>query len=211
MNLSPSEKSQLQQWTKDEASYQKILALLSQKDDADTISVSGRLFEDDGSHTYIINSHLDKIFKNSPLLVQRLDYDGRFLYANTALAQGFGVSTEEIIGKTTEELGVQQPLLDQFASARYTAFATGEEQIIKFSFGTQHYQARIIPEFDPSGVVQTILIIAHNTTHTIQLNHLMREQNDRIRKLEHIAHIGSWELNLTTNELMWSEEFYHIC
>ncbi|MGB7337267.1 MAG: ATP-binding protein, partial [Phototrophicaceae bacterium] len=42
-------------------------------------------------------------------------------------------------------------------------------------------------------------------------NHLMREQNDRIRKLEHIAHIGSWELNLTTNELMWSEEFYHIC
>lgn len=33
---------------------------------------------------------------------------------------------------------------------------------------------------------------------------------DSLIESQHMAHIGNWELNLTTNALSWSEEIYHI-
>jgi PAS domain S-box-containing protein len=38
----------------------------------------------------------------------------------------------------------------------------------------------------------------------------LRESEARLNKTESIAHIGSWELNINTGKLIWSDEVYHI-
>ncbi len=38
----------------------------------------------------------------------------------------------------------------------------------------------------------------------------VRESEDLLRKSQEIAHIGSWQLELTTNRLIWSDEVYRI-
>jgi PAS domain S-box-containing protein len=37
-----------------------------------------------------------------------------------------------------------------------------------------------------------------------------RENEERLKRAQEIAHLGSWELNLVNNRLMWSDEVYRI-
>ncbi len=38
----------------------------------------------------------------------------------------------------------------------------------------------------------------------------LRKSEDRLKRSQEIAHLGSWELDLVQNRLMWSDEVYHI-
>jgi PAS domain S-box-containing protein len=38
----------------------------------------------------------------------------------------------------------------------------------------------------------------------------LRESEQRLNRAQEIAHLGSWELDLVTNRLTWSDEVYHI-
>jgi PAS domain S-box-containing protein len=38
----------------------------------------------------------------------------------------------------------------------------------------------------------------------------LREREDRLKEAQQIAHLGSWELTLPTNTLLWSDEIYRI-
>jgi PAS domain S-box-containing protein len=38
----------------------------------------------------------------------------------------------------------------------------------------------------------------------------LRESQERLKRTQEIAHLGSWELDLVKNELTWSDEVYHI-
>lgn len=55
--------------------------------------------------------------------------------------------------------------------------------------------------------------VATNTIDITEQKEKERElikQKDLLRAAERIAHVGSWERNLRTNELMWSDELYRI-
>lgn len=43
-----------------------------------------------------------------------------------------------------------------------------------------------------------------------QADEELRESRDRLRRSQEIAHVGSWELDLMTNRLIWSDEVYRI-
>jgi PAS domain S-box-containing protein len=38
----------------------------------------------------------------------------------------------------------------------------------------------------------------------------VRDRERRLNEAQSIAHVGSWELNIPTNELIWSDEIYHL-
>jgi PAS domain S-box-containing protein len=40
--------------------------------------------------------------------------------------------------------------------------------------------------------------------------HTLRESEERLKRSQEIAHLGSWELDLVRNELTWSDEVYRI-
>ena len=55
--------------------------------------------------------------------------------------------------------------------------------------------------------------------HSITLNDIseneqavvaLRESEARLKKAQEIAHLGSWELDISTNRLIWSDEVYRI-
>jgi PAS domain S-box-containing protein len=41
-------------------------------------------------------------------------------------------------------------------------------------------------------------------------NRALQKSEDLLKKSQAIAHVGSWELDLTTNRLTWSDEVYHM-
>ncbi|MFW6196661.1 MAG: PAS domain S-box protein, partial [Thermoplasmatota archaeon] len=58
---------------------------------------------------------------------------------------------------------------------------------------------------------ETKVIISHtNITERKLAENKLRENRSRLKRSQEIANVGSWELDLDTNELKWSEQTYEI-
>jgi len=53
-------------------------------------------------------------------------------------------------------------------------------------------------------------IIITNISKRMQVQEALRERNEDLEESQRIAHVGSWHLNISTNEVIWSEELYRM-
>ena len=177
--------------------------------------------------------------ENSPDIIARFDRQNRHTYVNPAAAKVYGLSQEEMIGKTYSELR-RDPEQVRFLETYYEiVFATGKTETIDFQYtspqGKEYYfNTKIVPEF-VYGKVTSILTISHDITdikkaetklkemlgnldklvkeRTAELEeayNTLLENERRLYEAQKIAHLGNWDWNLITDELYWSDEVYRI-
>jgi PAS domain S-box-containing protein len=106
--------------------------------------------------------------ENIPDVIARLDRDLRYLYANRAVAQVFGLEADEVIGRQQGELGLPAAIEAPLAHAASQAFATAAEQRFAFQADTsgqrRHFAVRVIPEATSGGRVDAVLAIIYDVT-----------------------------------------------
>jgi PAS domain S-box-containing protein len=177
--------------------------------------------------------------ENSPDIIARFDRQNRHTYVNPAAAKVYGLSQEEIIGKTYSELR-RDPEQVRFLETYYEiVFATGKTETIDFQYtspqGKEYYfNTKIVPEF-ANGKVNSILTISHDITSIKEAETKLKETLDNLDKLvkertanlekaynllresekglaeaQEMAHLGNWDWNIVTNGLYWSDEIYRI-
>lgn len=66
------------------------------------------------------------------------------------------------------------------------------------------------PITDEKGVTNGEVIVFRNITEQKQYEEVLKKKEEMLSKSQEIAHIGSWELDLITNKLAWSDEVYRI-
>ncbi len=76
---------------------------------------------------------------------------------------------------------------------------------MKMSGGTRYYKSTI----KKSGSDEVICFVRDETTHKITTEKL-EFMKGQLSDSQHISKIGSWELDLTTNQEIWSNELYSI-
>lgn len=110
---------------------------------------------------------LRTILDNSTDLITRLDRDGFHLYANVAYARAVGMSVDKIIGKSNDEVGISQEMTN-FDAIRQQVFETGNPFHFQFAYqinGEERFlDSRLIPEFDTSGRVVSMLSTVRDIT-----------------------------------------------
>jgi PAS domain S-box-containing protein len=130
------------------------------------------------------------IVENSPDIVARLDREARHLYINRAAEEPFGLGTSDFLGKTMAELGIAAPVAEAYRQATAGVFESGLEQSFNFSLevgkAVRHYTARAIPELDPKGEIESVLIVTYDVTQRTQAQRerdalLVREQTARVQ------------------------------
>ena len=52
--------------------------------------------------------------------------------------------------------------------------------------------------------------IIHDITHRMQAENALRKSEADLKETQEIAHLGRWELNLTTNRIQWSDSIFNI-
>ena len=177
--------------------------------------------------------------ENSPDVITRFDRQNRHTYANPAASEAYGLSQEEIIGKTHGELRRNPELVKFLETYQEIVFTTGKPETMEFHYKLPqrkeyYFNTKIVPEFT-NNKVTSILAISRDITDIKEAEAKLKETLDNLENLvkarttelekaynslkdserslaeaQKMAHIGDWEWNIVTGEMRWSDETYRI-
>lgn len=111
---------------------------------------------------------LQTLLNNTPDVIIRCDRQFRFVYVNPAVERSTGMPASFFLGRTSQEHGTPPDLCRLWDETMQQVFATAQEQVIEFAVPSAHgcrsFQSRVVPEFNPQGEVEHVLIVSRDIT-----------------------------------------------
>lgn len=150
------------------------------------------------------------LVENAQDMIERVDPQFRHLYVNVALAKEAGVSVEAFLGKTGREMGMPEDLCALWEHHLVAVFTTHHPRQFTFPFpsaeGERVYQAHLVPEFDEAGTVLSVLAISRDITALKETEKALLEREQRYHLALSGANMGTWDWDISTNRILWSED-----
>jgi len=149
--------------------------------------------------------------------VVRIDQNFRHIYANSFLYLVTGLSPEQYLGKTNEEIGMPEDLCSLCREKHQKVFVTGQPEYFEFRFptvnkGERIFQAAVCPEFNENKEVETIISFMRDIT---ELKGIESEKDAlitdlknalaKIKKLEGLLPICSYCKKVRDDKGYWSK------
>jgi PAS domain S-box-containing protein len=141
------------------------------------------------------------------------DSQGRYRLINAAGAQIAGRPVEMILGHTDHDLFDQDAATAIEASDRTiltTGAASTHEDRTSIQGATRVYLTTKTPYRDAAGQIIGIIGISRDITDRKQAEDALARRAAQLAEAQRLAHLGSWEWELATNQLTWSDEHYRI-
>ena len=160
-----------------------------------------KLRQSEEANRAILNATLDSILL--------LTTDGTVLKANDTSARRMGVKAAELPGKNIFALlppDVARRRREKVDEVVRTGRATSFED----ERAGMYFLNSIYPVIDPDGRITRVTVYGRDVTEMKLATRTLQESADRFNQAQKIARVGSWELNLQTNRLQWSDEIYRI-
>src|SRR6185369_6539574 len=108
------------------------------------------------------------LVENTPDVISRWNKDLKLIYANSAAEIKTGVVRDALYGKTSSEMGQPDELAFPWMEKLKMVFETGQPttayQVFPTPDGAHHFFARMVPERNERGEVETVLAIARDIT-----------------------------------------------
>ncbi len=125
------------------------------------------------------------LVENAPDIIARFDKNVRFVYVNKAVENELGVSIQEVIGKTHEEIELLKDKAYIWDNALKRVFRNGTEERLYLDLmtpkGRKYYYFRIVPEFAIDGSVENALNIARDITEQKKTQKELHDIKERLR------------------------------
>lgn len=160
------------------------------------------------------NSRLQAILENVPAWISLRGLDGRYLDANQQLADLYGTTKEELIGRYPADLRQSQATLDVVDDDR-VVWETGKpverELNVTYPDGTAaSYHAVRYPVFDQAGEIIAIGSFAVDISDHKRADELRDMALAAFEEAQEIAQVGSWRWDAATDTAEWSRELKRI-
>ena len=150
---------------------------------------------------------------SDPVLVADRD-TGILVECNEAAERYFGRSRQQLIGLPQRELHPQQTIRIEGVTEDFKRQATdpGLERDVRFlAAGGEVRLADVSASAFEIGESRLILGVFRDVTEQRQAEEALRNSDRFLRSSQQIARLGSWHLDLATNQVVWTEELYKMC
>jgi len=142
------------------------------------------------------------------------DPDGIIAYVNPAFEKTTGYTRHEAIGRKSSLVKSGQHDQD-FYRRLWGAIRQGEPYRAVFinrrKSGELYYEEKTItPLKDTQGRITHYVSTGKDITERKKAEEVLRMSEASLANAQRIAHLGSWDWNIVTNELRWSDEIYRI-
>ncbi|RIK40893.1 MAG: hypothetical protein DCC58_13270 [Chloroflexi bacterium] len=123
--------------------------------------------------------------ENAPDVIIRYTRDYRLTYANPVAVQVMGRPAEELIGRSGFEVATSPERAIFWEQQVNAVVASGQTIEVEFESSTlgtpSWFHARVVPEFDSTGQVESVLLVAHDITARKVGELALRESEERFR------------------------------
>jgi len=161
------------------------------------------------------------VFESTTDCIVVWDRDYNYVFANEAAIRQMGTTRDKIINRNIRDgLGHIPQFMNLWIRCVDQAFATGgafrveDDSIIA---GRQVWSESVVsPLKDEQGEVYAVSVVYRDITKRRLAEERIRKSEANLVAAQHMAHIGSWELDLTNlddvngNRLRWSDEVFRI-
>ncbi|MDZ7735674.1 MAG: PAS domain S-box protein [Gammaproteobacteria bacterium] len=141
------------------------------------------------------------------------DGEGRFVLVNEALAEVFGTTVEDMIGKTNSDFIPSKALVDRFFQDEQEVIRAQQEKIIpevfvKDTSGRARWlQVVMRPITSVDGKKQMVLGVSSDITEHIQMEAELRNNVERFKIIARATNDAIWDWDLNNDSLWWNESF----
>lgn len=155
------------------------------------------------------------LVEHAPDVIARFGPDLRHLYVNPAIEVATGIPQDVWMGRSHRELGLPAGYVTLWEHHLLEVFVTGQPREFDFSFpssgGSRHFNAQLVPEFEPDGACPFVLAIARDITARIQVETELAAANQRLQELDRLKgdfiNAASHELRTPLTSIMGYAEF----
>jgi PAS domain S-box-containing protein len=121
--------------------------------------------------------------ENAPDIVGRFDRQFRRLYVNARAEAAYGLSREQLLGRTFAEVGFPPRLVELWHSRLEEVFNSGQPGSLEFTHERageeRYYEVKLVPEVAEDGSVSSVLSVTRDLTARKQVERELREADRR--------------------------------
>jgi PAS domain S-box-containing protein len=152
------------------------------------------------------------LFEGSLHPITIYDHDANIVMLNKVGAENLKKSLQEIIGKPLREFvpETHELTVKRVRQVLDTGQPLSVEDEISLPDGRRWFLSTLHPVSDPKGRPHLVQVISYDITERKRAEEALRLSEDRLKKAQAIAHIGSWDWNIKEGTLSWSDQLYSI-
>ncbi|MEN8170789.1 MAG: PAS domain S-box protein [Pseudomonadota bacterium] len=146
---------------------------------------------------------------NHHAIVSVADATGNITYVNDLFCETSGYSREELIGNN-HRIIKSEVHSDAFFTQMWTTISEGnvwQGDLCNRRKDGSHYwvESTIVPFMDKAGLPYQYVSIRTDITHVKHVEKQATTAAERLRRSQIFANIGTWDWNIQTDDLFWSE------
>lgn len=152
------------------------------------------------------------LYENAPLSYQSLDIEGHFIDINPAWLSTLGYKQEEVIGKKYSDF--LHPKWKNHFEINFPVFKK-RGYISNVQFKIRHKKGHYLDiAFEgcigthPDGSFKQTYCVFKDVTENIRIEEALKKNQYYLSKAQEIGKIGTWELDIINNNLVWTKENY---
>src|SRR5687767_2984413 len=134
-----------------------------------------------------------------PALISYIDFEYRYLFANSEYTKWFGYESDSLLGRTMAEvLGDKafEKLLPNLNAALAGERRTFESEVPYKVGGTRFIRATYTPDKSPDGVVQGLFVLVTDITEQRNIEESLKQSEERYRAFISHSTEGIWRFEL---------------
>ena len=155
----------------------------------------------------------EELVENLEEMIVMVGRDYRYLLANRAFLKYRGMQRDQVVGRAKAEI-LDRDVFDRVVKPKLDECFQGKVVRYELTYCFPDIGERVLaisyfPIESPTGV-DRVACVSRDITEQKQAEELHRQSESQLANAQHLAHLGSWNWELKSNILTWSDELYSI-